>query len=103
METTKKQKWSLAAVSIPVMLWTLVPMFWIFSLSVKPQSIQADNQYFPRELSWENYQLILTGGASDLFNPALRNSIIVCLIATIISVVLATFCAYAIARLNFPG
>jgi multiple sugar transport system permease protein len=103
METTKKQKWSLAAVSIPVMLWTLVPMFWIFSLSVKPQSIQADNLYFPRELSWENYQLILTGGASDLFNPALRNSIVVCLISTIISVVLATFCAYAIARLNFPG
>jgi len=103
MDATPKQKWSLFAVSIPVMLWTLIPMFWIFSLAVKPSSIQADNKYFPREITWENFQLILTGGASDLFLPALRNSIIVCLIATVISVVLAMFCAYAIARLNFPG
>ncbi|QDO87843.1 carbohydrate ABC transporter permease [Ornithinimicrobium ciconiae] len=103
MDATPKQKWSLAAVSIPVMLWTLIPLFWIFSLAVKPQSIQADKKYFPREFSWENFQLITTGTASDLFNPALVNSIVVCLIATIISVVLATFCAYAIARLNFPG
>jgi multiple sugar transport system permease protein len=103
MDATPKQKWSMAAVSIPVMLWTLIPLFWIFSLAVKPQAIQADNNYFPREFSWENFQLILTGGASDLFLPALLNSIIVCLSATVISVVLAMFCAYAIARLDFPG
>ncbi|WP_109472130.1 carbohydrate ABC transporter permease [Ornithinimicrobium cavernae] len=103
MDATPKQKWSLFAVSIPVMLWTLIPLFWIFSLAVKPNSIQADGKYFPREFTWENFRLILTGGASDLFLPALWNSIIVCLAATIISVVLATFCAYAIARLDFPG
>lgn len=103
MDATPKQKWSLAAVSIPVMLWTLVPLFWIFSLAVKPSSIQADGKYFPREISWDNFKLVLTGGASDLFIPALINSIVVCLIATVISVVLATFCAYAIARLDFPG
>ena len=103
MDATPKQKWGMAAVSIPVMLWTLIPLFWIFSLAVKPQSIQADNKYFPREVSWENFQLILSGGASDLFLPALLNSIIVCLVATVISVVLAMFCAYAIARLEFPG
>lgn len=103
METTPKQKWSLFAVSIPVMLWTLIPIFWIFSLSVKPPENQADKKFFPAAFSWDNYQLILSGGASDLFLPALRNSIIVCLAATIISVVLATFCAYAIARLDFPG
>lgn len=103
MDATPKQKWSLFAVSIPVMLWTLVPLFWIFSLAVKPSSIQADGKYVPREITWDNFRLILTGGASDLFLPALRNSIIVCLLATVISVVLAMFCAYAIARLDFPG
>ncbi|NLW98478.1 MAG: carbohydrate ABC transporter permease [Actinomycetales bacterium] len=103
MDATPKQKWSLFAVSIPVMLWTLIPLFWIFSLAVKPSSIQADGKYVPREITWDNFRLILTGGASDLFLPALRNSIIVCLLATLISVVLAMFCAYAIARLDFPG
>lgn len=103
MEQSPKVKWSLFAVSIPVMLWTLIPLFWILSLAVKDQSVMADNRYFPRQISWDNFQLILTGGASDLFLPALLNSVIVCLIATFISVVLATFAAYAIARLDFPG
>lgn len=103
MDASPKLKWSLALVSIPVMLWTLVPMFWIFSLAVKPQESAADGNFIPRGISWENFELILTGGASDLFLPALFNSIVVCLVATVISVVLATFCAYAIARLDFPG
>ena len=103
MELNPKQKWSLFAVSIPVMLWTLIPLFWIFSLAVKPSAVQADGNFIPRGFTWDNFKLILTGGASDLFLPALLNSIIVCLVATVISVVLATFCAYAIARLDFPG
>ncbi|HLR94276.1 MAG TPA: carbohydrate ABC transporter permease, partial [Jiangellaceae bacterium] len=43
------------------------------------------------------------GSAQDLFLPALRNSIGITLIATLIAVILATLCAYAIARLDFPG
>ena len=46
---------------------------------------------------------ILTGNASDLFLPALRNCFGICLIATAISCLLAMFAAYAIARLDFPG
>ncbi|NPK14131.1 carbohydrate ABC transporter permease, partial [Escherichia coli] len=38
-----------------------------------------------------------------LFLTALRNSIGITVIATIIAVTLATLCAYAIARLDFPG
>jgi multiple sugar transport system permease protein len=38
-----------------------------------------------------------------LFTSALRNSVGIALIATFISVVLATLAAYAIARLDFPG
>ena len=91
MELNPKQKWSLFAVSIPVMLWTLIPLFWVFSLAVKPSASQADGNFIPRGFTWDNFRLILTGGASDLFLPALMNSIIVCLAATVISVVLATF------------
>ena len=47
--------------------------------------------------------LIITGDASELFLPALRNSFGICLIATAIACVLSMFAAYAIARLDFPG
>ncbi|MDO5629147.1 MAG: carbohydrate ABC transporter permease [Mobilicoccus sp.] len=104
----------LGILSLVVVFITLIPMFWIFSLSVKTTAAQGApgdpelnwlGGFFPTAegFTWSNYQLILTGGASDLFMPALLNSIIVCLLATFIAVILAMFCAYAIARLQFPG
>lgn len=99
----KKHKWSLFLVSLPVMIWTLIPVLWILSLAVRPQSELGSRKFIPETFSLENFKLVLTGNASDLFLPSLRNSIIVGLSATVISVVLATFCAYAIARLDFPG
>lgn len=102
-------KWFTTVLAIPIMIWTLIPLLWMLGLSLKDTAALAQPEnnilgnFWPREISFENYQLIFTGGASDLFLPALRNSIVVAVTATVISVVLATFCAYAIARLDFPG
>lgn len=96
-----KTLWIVAFVLIA--LWALFPVVWILSLSLKSPSDIANRQFWPTELSWENYELILFGGAQELFLPALRNSIGICLIATLVAVVLSTLAAYAIARLDFPG
>lgn len=99
--------WSVLA--IPIMIWTVLPLLWMLSLSLKSASDLANpdkaylGNFWPKEPTLDNYRLIFTGGASDLFMPALRNSLIVCLLATLISVVLAMFCAYAISRLEFKG
>jgi len=100
--STRSKTW-LGIAAIPIMLYSIVPILWMLSLSLKPSSDLADGNFIPSQISWSNYSLILTGGAKDLFLPALANSIVVCLSATVISVVLATFAAYAIARLDFPG
>ncbi|MCK6210969.1 carbohydrate ABC transporter permease [Georgenia sp. EYE_87] len=73
--------------------------------SFKTQAGLFSGTFLPVEWTTENYTAILApgGSAQDLFLPALRNSIGISLIATLIAVVLATFCAYAIARLDFPG
>ncbi|MBO0922270.1 carbohydrate ABC transporter permease [Cellulomonas sp. zg-ZUI222] len=88
---------------ILIVLYCLFPVAWIVSLSLKAPADLDDGSFLPTSVSWQNYQLILTGGASDLFLPALRNSVGICLIATGIAVVLAALCAYAVARLDFPG
>ncbi|MBK7722676.1 MAG: carbohydrate ABC transporter permease [Austwickia sp.] len=91
------------------MIWTIVPLLWTVALSGKKAADLADpnasmfGNFWPKDWTWENYDLIFNGGARDLFMPALRNSLVVCLTATLISVVLAMFCAYAISRLDFPG
>lgn len=86
-----------------IILYCLFPVAWIVSLSLKAPSDLDNGSFLPTQVTWQNYQLILTGQASDLFLPALRNSIGICLIATLIAVVLAALTAYAIARLDFPG
>ena len=101
MSTRKKVLWGVGGFLIVV--YCLFPIAWIVSVSLKAPSDLANGQFLPSALTWENYELILTGGASDLFLPALRNSFGICLIATAISCLLAMFAAYAIARLDFPG
>jgi multiple sugar transport system permease protein len=88
---------------IGIVVYALFPVAWIVSLSLKAPADIANGQFLPTVTSWDNYELILTGAASELFLPALRNSFGICLIATAISCVLSMFAAYAIARLDFPG
>ncbi|GAA4357468.1 carbohydrate ABC transporter permease [Angustibacter luteus] len=86
-----------------IFVYALFPVAWIVSLSFKSPADLTNKKFLPTSFTKVNYEQILTGGAKDLFLPALRNSIGIALIATFISVILAMFCAYAIARLNFPG
>ena len=101
MSTREKTWWWIAGVLI--LLYCLFPIAWIVSLSFKGAADIANKRFLPTEVTGENYSTILTGSASELFLPALRNSFGICLIATFISCLLSMFAAYAIARLDFPG
>src|SRR5207249_4440767 len=59
-----------------------------------------DGRFWPAAPTLENYRVVFH---TDLFTSALRNSIGISLVATALSVTLATLAAYAIARLEFPG
>ncbi len=100
MSTSRRGKalWAIGAVLI--IAYALGPVLWIVSLSFKGGDDVTNNQFFPTEWSLENYGIVL---GSDLFLSALRNSVGISIIATTISVVIATLAAYAIARLEFPG
>lgn len=101
LSTRERVMW--IGLALVVAVYALLPIAWIFSLSLKAPSDLTNGQFLPTAVSWANYELILFGDARDLFLPALRNSVIVSLTSTAIAVILATFAAYAIARLDFPG
>ncbi|WP_312179991.1 carbohydrate ABC transporter permease [Arthrobacter sp.] len=90
-------------ISILVVVYALFPVASIFATSFKLPSDLTSGTFLPSTWSTVNYEQILVGDAQELFLSALRNSIGISLIATVIAVVLATLCAYAIARLDFPG
>ena len=83
-----------------VIIWTLLPVVWILSLSFKAGDDITNNRFLPTAWSLENYRTVF---GTPLFTSALRNSIGVSLIATLASVAIATVAAYAIARLDFRG
>jgi multiple sugar transport system permease protein len=80
--------------------YSLLPIAWIVSLSLKKGDDVLSRHFLPRVWTFDNYRTVF---ATDLFTSALGNSIAVSLIATLLSVALATLAAYAIARLDFPG
>jgi multiple sugar transport system permease protein len=83
-----------------VLVFALFPVFWILMLSLKDPATLNDGRLIPSKWSTENYEAIFD---QSVFTDALRNSIGIALIATVIAVALAAMAAYAIARLDFPG
>jgi multiple sugar transport system permease protein len=85
-----------------IMIWCLLPVAWIISLSFKSveETATGSPQFLPKDPTGENYSAILDN--SD-FTRALINSFGISLIATVLSVIFATLAAYAIARLDFKG
>ena len=94
--------WSIGMVLI--LLFALIPVIWILSLSFKTPATIGDQSFFPSEFSLENYETLFSGGIDESpFIRPLINSLLIAVIATSIAIVLASFAAYAIARLQFPG
>jgi multiple sugar transport system permease protein len=94
--------WSVGIVL--VLVFALLPVLWLISLSLKPPDAITDKSFIPTEFSLDNYKSLFEGGIDDSpFIKPLINSIGIALITTVISIVLAAFTAYAIARLEFPG
>jgi multiple sugar transport system permease protein len=89
--------WSIGI--LVVLLYALIPVVWLLSLSFKTPDEVGDKKFFSG-FSFDNYDVIFS---DDTFIAALINSIGIAAIATVISIVLAAMTAYATSRLDFTG
>jgi multiple sugar transport system permease protein len=85
-----------------ILVWCLLPVVWIISLSFKgPNETAAGSpQFLPKNWTFQNYRDIFD---DPDFRDSLINSFGIAAISTLLSVILATLAAYAIARLDFKG
>lgn len=90
--------WILAGALIGI--YSGLPLTWVVSLSFKRGDDIHNRRFWPTAWTLENYRTVLQ---TPLFTRALRNSLGISLIATLLSVLLATFAAYALTRLPLPG
>jgi trehalose/maltose transport system permease protein len=86
--------------AVLIVCYALLPVVWIVSLSFKRGDDINSRRFWPTAWTLDNYYTVFR---TDLFTGALINSIGISLIATGLSVALATVAAYAIARLDFRG
>lgn len=100
-----RQTYVLAAylVLIPFLLFNLFPFVWIAITSVKPnQDLYniAESPFALSHITLEHYQFLFTKIAFPIW---LRNSVLVSLAATGISLVVGILSGYSLARLRFRG
>ena len=98
--TTARQKTGWGVANTVAIVLALIPVLWIASLSFKDPATITDATFWPKKWTWANYSGIFS---SSEFTRPLVNSIGIGIIATVISVTLASLAAYAVARLAFPG
>ncbi len=86
--------------SVLAVIYALVPLAWIVSLSLKYPADLGDNRFWPQRITFEHYRAIF---ADAQFPAALWNSLGIASLSTLLSITVAMFAAYAVVRLDFPG
>jgi multiple sugar transport system permease protein len=93
------------------LIYTLLPIFWLFLSTIQTQAslLTVPPQIVPSEVTPRNYIDIFQPAAfgensgESTFLLAMRNSVVVSLGTTAVSLVFGTLAAYAFARFNIPG
>ncbi len=101
-----KQKKSVTILSrvfiVLCVIVSMAPLYWMVNTSLKPQAeiYSAVPTLFPHDLTTESYTYLLT---ETNFLSGVKNSLIIAVVVSLFSIVIAYPAAYAIARLKFKG
>src|ERR671923_1020500 len=85
-----------------MLLWTAIPFYWMIATSLKhdKEIYGYEATLIPEKPTVDNYITIFKDTPYLLY---LRNSVVVAVSSTLLSIIIASLGAYAIARLKFPG
>jgi multiple sugar transport system permease protein len=95
------QRW-LAYIGIAaIAVYCLAPFYWMAVSAFRRPSDQFQNTLFPDPISLDNFEAVF--GPDVGFGRSLLNSVIVAGTTTILTLIVGTFAAYSLARLEFRG
>jgi multiple sugar transport system permease protein len=83
---------------IAICIFCLFPFYWLINVSLKTGSDLASADLFPPAPTLDNYDSIFK---NNDFTSALKNSVIITTVTTILALIVGSFAAYALARLRF--
>jgi ABC-type glycerol-3-phosphate transport system permease component len=99
MKSARISQISAITLLIILLVFTLVPVILLLFLSTKDNlDIVMDFWAWPKSIKWDNYT-----AAFEAVKHSIGNSLYVCSISVIGSLILASLSGYVFARHNFPG
>lgn len=84
-----------------IVIYCLAPFYWMVVSAFRQPSDQFDNAPVPAPFSMQNMEAVF--GPEVGFGRSLLNSVIVAGTVTILTLIIGTFAAYTLARLQFRG
>lgn len=84
-----------------IVLYCLAPFYWMTVSAFRRPSDQFQNTLLPDPISLDNFDAVF--GPEVGFGRSLLNSVIVAGTTTVLTLIIGTFAAYSLARLQFRG
>lgn len=95
----------LLLIGIPVLLWTLLPIYHLLLFAISPRDAAFSGNLWPEQPTLRNFEIVLKQDHYFLihFWEQLANSLIVAVSTGFLTLLIATFAAFAISRLRVEG
>jgi len=95
----------LLLIGIPVLLWTLIPIYHMFLFAISPKDAAFSGQLWPTNPTFRNFEMVIGQKHHFLYHFWLQmwNSLVISVGTAVITLLVATSAAFAISRLRMKG
>jgi multiple sugar transport system permease protein len=95
----------LLLIGIPVLLWTMLPLYHLFLFAVSPKDSAFAGKLWPDHPTLRNFEIVFAEKHHFLnhFWLQLWNSVVIAVAIAALTLLVATAAAFAISRLKVPG
>lgn len=95
----------LLLIGIPVLIWTLIPIYHMFLFAISPKQDAFAGKLWPDHPTLQNFRIVFNQQHYFLrdFWVQFGNSVVIALAAGVITLIIATMAAFAISRLRIRG
>ncbi|TJY41274.1 carbohydrate ABC transporter permease [Cohnella pontilimi] len=83
-------------------LFTLAPFVYLLLTSISPSNELLSGRIFPHSATFNNYVRLFTGSNAASYMAAAKNSVLVSVYTTLLTIFIGVFAAYALAKIKFP-
>ena len=88
--------------AIVLVAFSIFPVLWIVSAAINPVNDLASQQLIPANATFDNFRKLVNNPVFPFFTW-MKNSIIIAVVSTVLTVSLTTLAAYAFSRFRFKG